>query len=189
MNDFHEDLCSQCGAITVIAPEGEKVCTECGCVEVLFEGGGFSKSAHEGVDPRSLDSGLGSEPLQLIRDLKSNSALLVNSWQTVLGYYLLGKRDTFVESCLSDLMVALDGTSDEQFLQCRKLLLKEIRAITDRGLGPSRKKTRQAVVLRALEEATRAWPRIAVLLHEKRFLEVYCSIEARQHANVIYGIV
>ena len=119
---------------------------------------------HEGVDPRSLDSGLGSEPLRTIKEIRFNSRLLKNSWQTVLGYYMHGQRDPFVESCISDLALALDGVSDEKFVQCRRLLLKEIGRLKDRGSGPSRRRTRETVVRRTLEEAARTWPRIVMLL-------------------------
>ena len=124
----------------------------------------------EGIDPHSFDNGLGSDPLQTIRELRMNSKMLKNTWQTVLGYYRLTKRNYFLETCLRDLQTALDGVSDEQFLQCRRLLLKEVRNIVEKGAGPSRKQVRQAVVRRTIEEAARTWPRIALLLRQKEGL-------------------
>ena len=121
---------------------------------------------HEGVDPRSRDNGLGSEPLRTIRNLRFNSRMLKNSWQTVLGYYMVGHRDPFVESCLGDLALALDGASDEQFVQCRRLLLREIGQLKDRGMGPTRRRTREAAVQRTLEEAARTWPRLRMMLEK-----------------------
>jgi len=90
--------------------------------------------------------------------------MLKNSWQTVLGYYKLGHLDSFVESCLNDLELALDGATDEQFLQCRRFLLSEMRALPSRGSGPSRKRVREAVLRRTLDQASQTWPRIAILL-------------------------
>jgi len=118
---------------------------------------------HEGTDPHSFDNGLGSEPLRTIKEVRFNSSLLKNSWQSVLGYYMKGQRDPFVESCMRDLALALDGVSDEQFVQCRRLLLKEICRLKDRGSGRTRMRTRQTVVRLTLEEAAGTWPRIAML--------------------------
>lgn len=127
----------------------------------------FDTSVQEGVDPRSFDNGLGSEPLQTIKELKFSSHMLKNSWQTVLGYVNLGKRDPFMENCLRDLALALDGATDEQFLQCRKFLLAEIKSLASRGFGPSRRGVRKAVLRHTLEQASRAWPRIARLLQQR----------------------
>lgn len=122
---------------------------------------------HKGVDSHRFDGDLGTDPLQTIKDVKFNSPLLVNSWQSVLGYYRLGKHDYFLESCLQDLVLALDGATDEQFLACRRVLLKEIRALRDKGSGRARKKTRQEVLRRTLAEAKRAWHRLAMLVRER----------------------
>jgi hypothetical protein len=145
----------------VVTPEGERVCTTCGCAEEIVITGIADMSAHGGVDPHSFDSGLGTDPLQTIRDVKFNSQLLKNSWQSVLGYYRLGKREPFLESCLRDLVLALDGASDEQLLACRRLLLKEVRLINDKGPGPARKKVRQVVLGHVLAQAKQVWPRLA----------------------------
>jgi hypothetical protein len=120
------------------------------------------------VDPHSLDNGLGSEPVSMIRELKFASRMLTNSWQTVLGYYRIGRADTFLESCLSDLSLALDTATDEQFLQCRRLLLKEIGNLTERGSGPARKKSRQTVLHRTLEQVSQIWPNIVKPLGDER---------------------
>ena len=162
---FQEQWCLQCGGSTVVAPDGEMVCASCGwVVEAILGAPGYMADTHEGTDPQSFDNGLGSEPLQTIKDLRFNSSLLRNSWQTVLGYYMKGQRDPFVESCMRDLALALDGISDEQFVQCRRLLLKEIGRLKDRGSGRARMRTRQMVVQLTLEEAARTWPRISMLL-------------------------
>jgi len=159
-----EQWCLQCGANTVVAPDGEMVCASCGwVVEAILDASGHMADTHEGTDPHSFDNGLGSEPLRTIKEVRFNSSLLKNSWQTVLGYYMKGQRDPFVESCMRDLALALDGTSDEQFVQCRRLLLKEIGRLKDRGSGRARMRTRQTVVHRTLEVAARTWPRIAML--------------------------
>jgi hypothetical protein len=146
-----------------MAPDGERVCVDCGCVAEAGLVSGHMADTHEGADPHSFDNGLGSEPLRTIKEVRFNSSLLKNSWQTVLGYYMHGQRDPFVESCMRDLAVALDGTSDEQFVQCRRLLLKQIGRLKDRGLGRARMRTRQTVVQLTLEEAAQTWPRIAML--------------------------
>ena len=146
-------------------PDGDAVCATCGCVETAFlDSPGYLGDTHECTDPHSLDNGLGSEPLQTIRELRFNSSLLKNSWQSVLGYYWMGHRDSFVEGCMRELTIALDGVSDEQFVQCRRFLLREIRQLKDRGSGPSRRTARRKVVLRTLEEAAKAWPRVALIL-------------------------
>ena len=116
---------------------------------------------HEEVDLHSLDGGLGTDSLQTVKDVRFNSLLLKNTWQCVLGYLKLGKRDLFVERRLEDLIVALDGASDEQFLACRNLMLKEIRSLANRGFGPARRETRKAVLGRTLEAARQTWPRLA----------------------------
>lgn len=148
----------------MIAPDGEKVCANCRCVETFLDASGHMADTHEGTDPRSFDNGLGSEPLRTIKELRFNSRLLRNSWQSVLGYYMQGQRDPFVESCMRDLALALDCVPDKQFVQCRRLLLKEIGRLEDRGSGPSRRKTRQTVVQRTLDAAAQTWPRVAMLL-------------------------
>lgn len=122
---------------------------------------------HEAIDPHSFDNGLGSEPLQTIQELRFKTHLLKNTWQVVLGYYKHGLGNSFVEACLRDLTIALDGATDEQFLQCRRLMLQEIRRMTaSSGPKQSRKKMRQTVVRRTLEQAARTWPRIEILLRE-----------------------
>jgi len=151
----------------VVTPEGERACTTCGCAEEIVVAGTRNLNHHEGIDPRSIDSGLGTDPLQTIKDVKFNSHLLKNSWQSVLGYYRLGKRDLFLESCLQDLILALDGATDEQFLACRRLLLKEARMIKSRGSGPARGKTRQAVLQHTLVQAKKTWPRLRLMLEER----------------------
>lgn len=125
-------------------------------------------SWNEATDPHSFDNGLGSEPLQTIRELRFNSRLLLNTWQTVLGYYKRGHGNPLVEACLRDLTLALNGASDEQFGQCRRLLLREIRRMTaSEGSKISRKKIRQIVVRRTLEQAAQTWPRIGALLRAR----------------------
>jgi len=168
---FYDNLCDQCGGDTVVMPEGERVCPMCGCAEAITVAGSLGMRTHERVDPHSFDEGLGTDPLQTIKDVKFNSLLLKNSWQSVLGYYRLGKRDSFLESCLRDLVLALDGATDEQFLACRRFMLKDIRALKEKGSGPARKKTRLAVLQRTLAEATRAWPRLAMLVSERESFE------------------
>jgi len=122
----------------------------------------------EATDPHSFDDGLGSEPLQTIRELRFNSRLLLNTWQTVLGYYKRGHGNPLVEACLRDLTLALNGTSDEQFVQCRRLMLREIGKMTaSKGLKQSRKEIRQMVVRRTLEQAAQTWPRIGALLRAR----------------------
>ena len=158
-----------------MAPDGERVCIGCGCVAEAGLASGHMADTHEGADPHSFDNGLGSEPLRTIKEVRFNSSLLKNSWQTVLGYYMHGQRDPFVESCMRDLAIALDGTSDEQFVQCRRLLLREIRQLKDRGSGRARSRIRQTVVERTLEAAARTWPKIAMLL--KRGLLEQCDGE------------
>lgn len=159
--------CHQCGASTVTAPDGEIVCARCGCVEAVLDVPGYVADTHEATDPHSFDNGLGSEPLQTIKDLRFNSRMLRSSWQSVFGYYKKGQTDPFVESCMRDLALVLDGVSDEQFVQCRRLLRKEIGQLKDRGSGRARRRTRQVVIQRTLEEAALTWPRISVLLKRR----------------------
>ena len=136
---------------------------------------------HEATDPHSFDNGLGSEPLQTIRELRFNSHLLLNTWQTVLGYYKRGHGNPFVEACLRDLSLALNGVSDEQFLQCRRLLFREIgRMTTSEEPKQSRRKTRQMVVKRILEQAAQTWPRIGTVLREK---DVFDDSESKDERN------
>ena len=133
--------------------------------------GSLGMRTHEGVDPHSFDGGLGTDPLQTIKDVKFNSSLLKNSWQSVIGYYRLGKRDQFLERCLQDLVLALDGATDEQFLACRRLMVKEIRGLKERGSGPASKRTRREVLQRTLTEAKRTWPRLARLVARRESFE------------------
>jgi hypothetical protein len=151
----------------VTPADGEIVCSSCGCVGVSYDVPGFLGETHVGIDPHSFDNGLGSEPLQTIRDLRFNSKMLKNSWQSVLGYLMIGHRDSFVENCMRDLTVMLDGIPDDQFVQCRRLLLKEIARMKDRGSGPSRRRARQQAIQRTLEEAARTWPRIRFMLRSR----------------------
>jgi hypothetical protein len=122
---------------------------------------------HQGSTRTASTTAWGPAPLQTIKDVKFNSSLLKNPWQSVLGYYRLGKRGPFLERCMQDLVLALDGATDEQFLACRRLLLKEIRALKEKGAGPARKKARQAVLQRPLAEAKRVWPRLVVPVGER----------------------
>jgi len=85
----------------------------------------------------------------------------------VFGYYKMGQTDPFVENCMRDLTLVLDGVSDEQFVQCRRLLLKEIGQLKNRGSGPARRRTRQVVIQGTLEAAALTWPRISVLLKKR----------------------
>lgn len=150
-----------------MAPDGETVCASCGCVETGLDVPGYLRDTHEGSDPHSFDNGLGSEPLQTIKDVRFNSRLLRNSWQSGLGYYIMGQRDPFVEGCMRDLSLLLDSVPDEQFVQCRRLLLREIHQLKDKGSGRSRRAKRDEVVQRTVEEAARVWPRIAMRLRQR----------------------
>lgn len=153
-------------------PEGERVCPVCGCTEAVFETGRSISNSHEATDPHSFDNGLGSEPLQMIRELRFNSHLFRNTWQVVLGYYKQGLGNPLVEGCLRDLTIALNGATDEQFLQCRRFMLQEIRRITtSNGPKHSRKKIKQTVVRRTLEQAAQTWPRIGILLREREAVD------------------
>jgi len=165
-------LCPQCRRPTVIQHDGERFCTSCGFSETsVSDSVSNLVGARDATDPRSFDSGLGSEPLQTIQSVKFHSHLLRNTWQVVAGNAQKGQGDSFVESCLRDLFNALDGASDEQVSQCRAFMLQQIRDLRRFAeVWKSRKAARKFVVARTVDEAARTWPRIGRLLRERGLL-------------------
>ncbi len=152
--------------------QGERFCTRCGYVapemEEVIQ---VKRGLIDATDPRSFDNGLGSEPLQTIRNLRYRSRLLKNSWQVVLGNYNHGLHDHLAESCLRDLGAILDGATDEQIVQCRNYALRTLHDLSDYSeLLKSGRKTRRFVLGRTIQEAVRAWPRLGSLPRVQAFL-------------------
>jgi hypothetical protein len=162
-----DNLCGLCGGKALIVSEGERVCTRCGCAESIFVNHGSPFGSCEGVNPRSYDNGLGSEPLTTIREVRFESRMLVNTWQVVWGHYNRGHHNTFIENCMRDLASALDGVSDEAFLQCRRFLMGQVKRMSTSNFRLSRTKARRLVVQATLEEAGRTWPRVALMLAQR----------------------
>ena len=170
-NGFRNGFCPSCGKGTFVDTDEGKFCTSCGFVGDRVEVMQARVDASDATDPRSFDNGLGSEPLQTVRNVKFRSKLLRNSWQVVLGNYNHGLHNHFKESCMRDLNAILDGATDEQMNQCRNYALGTLRDLSAYGelLKPG-KKARQFVLKRTILEAVKTWPRLNTLPAVRAFL-------------------